>query len=69
MIADKSQTVRVADVMLIGPFMMVSAPQLKNRTARFAMFLLGVATIIYNGRNYLINEGLINGKGTQRTNV
>lgn len=65
MIADKSQTVRIADVMLIGPFMMVSAPQLKNRTARYAMFLLGVATIIYNGRNYLINEGLLDGTTNQ----
>jgi hypothetical protein len=57
--ADKSQDIRLADVFLIGPFMFYSARFLPTPAMRLAMQGLAVATIVYNGRNYLINEGKI----------
>lgn len=57
--AEKSQTIRLADVFLIGPFMIASARYLPSSGARMTMFALGVATIVYNGQNYLKNEGVL----------
>lgn len=51
----KTQLIRLADVGFIGPFMIYAATKLKGQD-RAVMAALGVATIIYNGLNYLKNE-------------
>lgn len=51
----KSQTVRLIDVFFLGPFMAYSSKYLPSG-AKEAMFVAGVATILYNGRNYLRYE-------------
>lgn len=51
----KTQLIRLADVGFIGPFMIYAATKLKGQD-RTVMAALGVATIIYNGLNYLKNE-------------
>ncbi len=54
---DKSQLIRLVDVFLLGPFMVwfgvkaVGVPE----WAGILMIVFGVLTIVYNGRNYLIN--------------
>ena len=54
---DKSQAVRLVDVFLIAPYLIYLGTNKKlsplNRTLLIG---LGVATAVYNGRNYLINE-------------
>lgn len=51
----KSQTVRLVDVFLLGPFMMWAAGQRTVPTwARDALWWSGLLTVIYNGRNYLL---------------
>ena len=51
----KSQYVRLIDIFLLGPFMIyfginaTGVPELANTL----MIIAGIATIIYNGRNYL----------------
>jgi len=51
----KSQAVRVLDVILIGPVMAWAATRLPKRDAPMAWLLggLGIATVLYNARNYL----------------
>lgn len=52
----KSQTVRLIDVFALGPFMIWFG--LKSDApdwARYIMIGSGVATIIYNGNNYIHN--------------
>ena len=51
--ADKVQIIRVIDVVAIGPFMIYAARHLPTRETQLVMFLLGVATMIYNGLNFL----------------
>lgn len=55
----KPQSVRLADVFIIGPLMVWGGLQLppKHRVAGGALALLGVATVLYNGRNYLLARG------------
>ncbi len=51
----KTQQVRLLDVFVLGPFMVWYAnqtPQM-NPLARSALTLAGIATIVYNGLNYL----------------
>ena len=48
----KTQHVRLLDIFVFGPFMLWSAYQLKNESARIAMLSLGVGTIVYNWENY-----------------
>lgn len=48
----KAQTVRLIDVFLLGPFMMVVAKELSG-WKRDALFVSGLLTIVYNGQNYL----------------
>jgi hypothetical protein len=52
----KSQRVRVADVLLIGPLMAWGGSKLAPRypVAGGLLALLGVATVAYNARNYAI---------------
>jgi hypothetical protein len=49
-----TQLIRLADVFLIGPIL-IYASTFKTLPAylRVLLFVIGVATIIYNGRNYI----------------
>lgn len=50
----KPQSVRLADVFFIGPFMIYAAGKSKlNKIDRATLIGLGVATILYNGYNYI----------------
>ena len=51
----KTQLIRLADVAYIGPFMLYAATKLKGQD-RQIMAALGLATIIYNGINFIKNE-------------
>ena len=57
----KSQIVRLIDVFLLGPFMIWFGVIAVGVSIAFKaiMVIFGAATIIYNGWNYLINEGVI----------
>lgn len=59
---EKSQAVRLADVLLIGPFMLLAARKLPGQYGA-AMAFLGLMTIAYNGANFLSN---VNGDETKR---
>lgn len=54
----KSQSVRILDVVLIGPLMMWGGAQLRKEYPLRGnlLTLLGIATIGYNARNYLLIE-------------
>jgi hypothetical protein len=54
----KTQLIRLADVAYIGPFMLYAATRLKGQD-RTIMAALGLATIIYNGINFVKNEKAI----------
>ncbi len=54
----KTQLIRLADVAYIGPFMLYAATRLKGQD-RQIMAALGLATIIYNGINFVKNEKAI----------
>ncbi len=54
----KTQLIRLADVSFIGPFMLYAATRLKGQD-RTIMAALGLATIIYNGINFVKNEKAI----------
>lgn len=53
----KTQNVRLIDVFLIGP-VLIYASTFKTLPSylRVALLLIGVATIIYNGNNYIKNK-------------
>jgi len=54
---DKSQGVRVIDVVFIGPFLIASAFIIGIKTPwGQVMLFIGIATIIYNARNFLLNR-------------
>lgn len=50
----KTQAVRVADVLVIGPLMGLGGMALRqtNKLAGNALILLGVGTTVYNARNF-----------------
>lgn len=53
----KHQFIRVLDVILIGPLMIYAAQKGQlSLTVRNALLFFGVSTIIYNGRNYLLQR-------------
>ena len=52
----KTQTIRLLDVFVLGPFMIWAATQLRNENARVAMLAAGVGTIVYNWENYKVAE-------------
>lgn len=54
--ADKSQSVRLLDVFVIGP-VLIYAGTFKTlpKYLRIFLFVVGVLTIVYNGNNYLKN--------------
>lgn len=53
----KSQITRLVDVFAIGPIM-IYAGSYKALPAfiRFALIVIGVSTIYYNGKNFIANE-------------
>lgn len=51
------QQVRLIDVFVVAPFCFYVASQKTLSTpVRVGLFFLGLATLIYNGNNYLINR-------------
>ena len=58
----KSQGIRLADVIFIGPFLIWAARKEKlSPRAKAVMAVIGVLTIGYNLKNYLLNK--LDGKG------
>lgn len=54
---DKSQTVRLLDVFVIGPFLLWTASARAMPTYfRVGLLIIGYATIVYNARNYATND-------------
>jgi|TARA_R110000822_G_scaffold64456_2_gene158246 hypothetical protein len=54
----KSQNIRLLDVFFIGPYMIYISKKAKglSKLESFTLLALGVATIFYNGKNYLKNK-------------
>lgn len=54
----KTQTIRLIDVFVLGPFMVWYAVRSTRMptVARAALAATGVATSLYNGRNYLLEQ-------------
>ncbi len=60
--AMKTQFIRLADVFFIGPVMIYAGNRLRkqgDKTLGGVLALLGVATILYNGKNYLEQDRLL----------
>ena len=56
---EKAQLIRILDVVGIGPLMIYAGTKAKSElspTVRAALIVTGVATIGYNGMNYILNE-------------
>jgi hypothetical protein len=53
----KSQLIRLVDVFLIAPLLIHAGTTKSNLTEeiKFSLVGIGIATFIYNGRNYLKN--------------
>ena len=51
----KAQWIRIADVFAIGPLMVYGGYRLaeSEKVLGWALGILGVTTVLYNGRNYL----------------
>lgn len=51
----KPQNVRLLDVFLIGPMMVLGGMKLykKNNLLGGGLFITGIGTVVYNGNNYL----------------
>lgn len=51
----KSQSVRLVDVFVLGPFMLWAGSQTRGlpEWARAALLVGGLATVLYNAQNYL----------------
>jgi len=59
--ADKSQLVRLVDVLLLGPFMIwFGIAKSPGKFPRSLMVTAGITTVLYNLQNYLsnLNTGL-----------
>ena len=54
--ASKTQAVRLLDVFVFGPLMLMSARDQKSAYFSTALTLIGIGTIVYNGVNYLQNR-------------
>ncbi len=62
----KAQLIRLYDVFVIGPLMMYGAYHMnaytpRQRVARFLLAGAGIATVLFNGRNYLMIDSLRRG--------
>ena len=57
----KSQNVRLLDVFFIGPFIIYASNKAKGLSPleRNVLFIIGLGTIIYNGKNYLKNKNAV----------
>lgn len=50
------QLVRLADVFLIGPFIIYAGTRKElPQNIRFGLIAVGIGTIVYNGYNYIKN--------------
>jgi len=49
----KTGLVRLIDVFLIAPYLITLSTKQKTPAAKNLLFIIGVATLIYNGANYL----------------
>ncbi len=54
----KSQSIRLIDVVLLGPFMIYAGTKLPTRTMQTTMIVAGILTITYNLNNYLKNKSI-----------
>jgi len=54
----KSQNIRLIDVFLIAPFLIYIGNKAKGISSfeRNMIYVIGAATLIYNGKNYLKNK-------------
>lgn len=55
----KSQEIRLLDVFVIGPVILYAGVQYKDKLPQWlsvSLIAIGVSTIVYNGRNYLLNK-------------
>ncbi len=54
----KSQAVRVWDIIFIAPFLVYIAYNTKGlkNWERTGLYVIGISTLLYNGRNYLKNK-------------
>jgi hypothetical protein len=52
----KSQFLRVVDVLALGPFMIYAGMKLPTKPLQTIMIIAGVLTITYNLNNYLKNK-------------
>lgn len=55
----KTQAIRLADVFFIGPVMVYGGNRLrrlKHPTLGATLVVLGILTVLYNGKNYLLNK-------------
>ena len=54
----KPQVLRLWDVFFLGPMLILSGASAKklHPLLKFGLIISGSLTIIYNGRNYLLNE-------------
>lgn len=51
----KSQALRLWDVLVLGPGIIYSATRVRGLTRAF-LALAGVGIVIYNGRNWMLNQ-------------
>ena len=49
----KTQTIRLLDVFVFGPVMILAATKLPGENLALALAVIGVGTIVFNGVNYL----------------
>lgn len=50
----KTQTIRLIDVFLLGPAMILRSREAgKSDAERIAWLVVGIATIVYNGANWI----------------
>ena len=56
----KTQTIRLIDVFVLGPFMIWAGTQLKDDGAKLALLSAGVFTITYNWENYKAAQNAVN---------
>lgn len=54
-IADKSQTVRLIDIIFLGPYMIYAGTKLPTTAMKTIMIVSGILTITYNFNNYRRN--------------
>jgi hypothetical protein len=52
----KAQIVRVADVLLLGPIMIIASAMVKDPYVRATLAIGGVGTMAYNAANYATIE-------------